>query len=177
MERASSKYNKKRLVLSIHSCSMGKRSSGTLNTLYSKIHSLYFVTTVLYCIYAGIRRWRDKIEVWLKFLAFAFLATPITPYPSSFQNNSLPSSWSFFALHLQVQPGHTLQRKNAENLKQIFPEKEYRCLSPNFHIHHVSVRELYISTMELPFLCWWKYVDRSWDYINRSRTHECGNWG
>jgi hypothetical protein len=36
-------------------------------------------------------------------------------------------------------------------LKQIFPEKEYRGLSPNFHIH-VSVRELYIPTMGLPFL-------------------------
>ncbi len=39
-----------------------------------------------------------------------------------------------------------LQRQNAENLKQIFPEKEYRGLSPNFHIH-VSVSELYIPTM------------------------------
>jgi hypothetical protein len=33
-------------------------------------------------------------------------------------------------------------KTNAENLKQIFPEKEYRGLSPNFHIH-VSVNELY----------------------------------
>jgi hypothetical protein len=44
-----------------------------------------------------------------------------------------------------------LQRQNAENFKQIFPEKEYRGLSPNFHIH-VSVSELYIPTMGLPFL-------------------------
>jgi hypothetical protein len=36
-------------------------------------------------------------------------------------------------------------------LKQIFPEKEYRGLSLNFHIH-VSVSELYIPTMSLPFL-------------------------
>jgi hypothetical protein len=36
-------------------------------------------------------------------------------------------------------------------LKQIFPEKEYRGLSPNFHIH-VSVSELYIPTISLPFL-------------------------
>jgi hypothetical protein len=43
---------------------------------------------------------------------------------------------------------HTAQqRKNAEDLKQIFPGKEY----PNFHIP-VSVSELYIPTMELPFL-------------------------
>jgi hypothetical protein len=45
----------------------------------------------------------------------------------------------------------TLQRQNAENLKQIFPEKEYRGLSPNFHIHG-SVSELYVSRMGLPFL-------------------------
>jgi hypothetical protein len=24
---------------------------------------------------------------------------------------------------------------------------------------------------------WRKYVDWSWEYINRSKTHECGNWG
>ncbi len=33
----------------------------------------------------------------------------------------------------------------------VFPEKEYRGLSPNFHIH-VSVSKLYIPTMGLPFL-------------------------
>ncbi len=42
-------------------------------------------------------------------------------------------------------------KTNAENFKQIFPEKEYQGLSPYFHIH-VSVSELYISTMGLPFL-------------------------
>jgi hypothetical protein len=45
----------------------------------------------------------------------------------------------------------TLQRQNAENLKQIFPEKEYRGLSLNLHIH-VSVSELYIPSMGLPAL-------------------------
>jgi hypothetical protein len=38
-----------------------------------------------------------------------------------------------------------------QNLKQIFPEKEYLGLSPNFHIH-VSVSGLFIPTMSLPFL-------------------------
>ncbi len=67
----------------------------------------------------------------------------------------------------------TLQRQNTENSKQIFPEKEYRGLSPNFHIH-VSVSHLYISTIGLPILLEEiLYVDRSWDYTNRSQTHEC----
>ena len=64
-----------------------------------------------------------------------------------------------------------MERHNTENSKQIFPEKELRCLSPNFHIH-VSVSELYIPTIDLPILL----QDRSWEYINRSQTHEWGNW-
>jgi hypothetical protein len=43
----------------------------------------------------------------------------------------------------------TLQRQNTEISKQIFPEKEYRGLSPNFHIH-ASVSDLYIPTFGLP---------------------------
>jgi hypothetical protein len=54
-----------------------------------------------------------------------------------------------------VSPGketdyHTAKTKRRK-FKQIFPEKDYRGLSPNFHIH-VSVSESYISAMGLPFL-------------------------
>ncbi len=76
-----------------------------------------------------------------------------------------------------VVPSPHCKVKNTEILKQIFPEKEYRGLSPNFHIH-VSVSDLYILRIGLPILleeiC---TVDQSWDYINRSKTHECGNRG
>ncbi len=44
-----------------------------------------------------------------------------------------------------------LQRQNTEIFKQIFPEKEYRGLSPNFQIH-ASVIDLYIPTIGLPIL-------------------------
>jgi hypothetical protein len=46
---------------------------------------------------------------------------------------------------------YTLQRQNTEILKQIFPEKEYRGLSPDFHIH-ASVSYLYTPTIGLPIL-------------------------
>jgi hypothetical protein len=68
----------------------------------------------------------------------------------------------------------TLQRHNTENSKQIFPEKKLRCLIPNFHIH-VSVSNLY-SHNRSAYSAAGKYVDRSWEYINCSQTHECGNW-
>jgi hypothetical protein len=67
----------------------------------------------------------------------------------------------------------TQQRQNAENLKQILPEKEYPGNSPNFHIH-VSVSELYIPTMGLPFLLEEICGPIPNKYINRSQTHECG---
>ncbi len=36
---------------------------------------------------------------------------------------------------------------------------------------------IYIYPQSVFLFCWRKYVDRSWDYINRSQTHESGNWG
>ncbi len=45
----------------------------------------------------------------------------------------------------------TLQRHNTENSIQMFPEKELRGLSPNFHIH-VSVSVLYVPGIGLPIL-------------------------
>jgi hypothetical protein len=46
---------------------------------------------------------------------------------------------------------YTAKTQYTENLKQIFPEKELRGLSPYFHIH-VSVSYLYIPTIGLPNL-------------------------
>jgi hypothetical protein len=43
------------------------------------------------------------------------------------------------------------KRTDMENSKQIFPEKELRSHSPNFHTH-VSVSDLYIPTIDLPIL-------------------------
>ncbi len=49
-----------------------------------------------------------------------------------------------------------MKRTNAENSKQIFPEKELRDHSPNFHIH-VSVSDLYILTIDRSQTHWmWK---------------------
>jgi hypothetical protein len=39
------------------------------------------------------------------------------------------------------------------------------------------VSDLYIPTIGLPILLEEICIDRSWDYINRSQTHECWNWG
>jgi hypothetical protein len=65
----------------------------------------------------------------------------------------------------------TLQGQNTENWREKFPEKEFRGLIPNFHIH-VSVSDLYIPTIGLPILL----QENMWAYRNRSQTHECGNW-
>ena len=113
----------------------------------------------------------------------------ILPLPPRFLNGlgcilqaHIIDNWikrSFSSYWLQKQTSNkctTLQRQNAEISKQIFPEKDYRGLSPNFHIN-TSVCDLYIFPRSVCLFCLRKYVDQSWDYINRSQTHECGNWG
>jgi hypothetical protein len=68
----------------------------------------------------------------------------------------------------------TLQRLNTENSKQMFPVKKLRGPSPNFHIY-VSVSDLYIPRIGPPILL----QENMRTYpgnINRSQTHECGNW-
>jgi hypothetical protein len=37
--------------------------------------------------------------------------------------------------------------------------------------------EIYIFPRSVCLFCWRKYVDRSCDYINRSQTNKCWNWG
>ncbi len=56
-----------------------------------------------------------------------------------------------FCTNSRVALLHALQRQNIEISKQIFPEKEYRDLSPSFHIH-ASVSDFYIPTVGLPIL-------------------------
>ncbi len=70
----------------------------------------------------------------------------------------------------------TLQRQNTENWKQIFPEKELSCLSPNFHIHVLYMWAIFIVYSQSAYSATGKYVDGSWEYINRSQKHGCGNW-
>ncbi len=68
-----------------------------------------------------------------------------------------------------------LQRTNTENLKQILPEKELRGQSPYFHIHVFWA--IYIFTRSICLFCCRKYVDRSWEYKNRSHGIFIAVWG
>jgi hypothetical protein len=62
------------------------------------------------------------------------------PMPAKCLTNQLLKTTHWFTLHV-ILPATTLQGTNTENLKQIFPEKELRGQSPNFHMH-VSVSNL-----------------------------------
>jgi hypothetical protein len=41
---------------------------------------------------------------------------------------------------------------------------------------HISVSDLYILMIGMPILLQKNMVGRTWKYIDRSQTHECGNW-
>ncbi len=48
-------------------------------------------------------------------------------------------------------------------MKLLFPKQSYNFLFPKQSYNFLSPSS-------------YTYVDRSWEYINRSQTHECGNW-
>ncbi len=58
----------------------------------------------------------------------------------------------------------------------LFPKQKYKVLSP-YSYTHIPVIVLYISRIRLSILL--QPNIRSWEYINRSQTHECrsADWG
>jgi hypothetical protein len=73
------------------------------------------------------------------------MGSPLTVYVSLCFFGITRSQRALLVLHTYM------QRQNTEISKQIFPEKEYRGLSPNFHIH-ASVNNVYIPTIGLPIM-------------------------
>jgi hypothetical protein len=60
----------------------------------------------------------------------------------------------------------------------LFLKQNYNVLSPNFY-NYISAKDLYISRISLSYFAAAKYVDRFWEDINRSQTHESWKleWG
>ncbi len=57
------------------------------------------------------------------------------------------------------------------------------CATPHHNFPHSHISTFmclwanYIFPRWVCLFCWRKYVDWSWEYVNRSKTHEWGNWG
>ncbi len=77
---------------------------------------------------------------------------------------------------LLIDPDTALQRHNTKTSKQIFPEKKLRA-RPQSQFPHSQVCERFIYSHDWSALsAAGKYAGQSWEYINRSQTHECGNY-
>jgi hypothetical protein len=55
-------------------------------------------------------------------------------------------------------------------MKLLFPKQNYNVLSPSSNTRE---RFVYIQNLSA-YSAAGKYVDRSWEYMNCSQTHECG---
>ncbi len=75
-----------------------------------------------------------------------------------------------------ISTGHLATLHCKEISIYVLLEKEFRGLSPNFHIH-VSVSDIYIPRISPPiFLQQNMQTDRRNTHINRAQKHECRNW-
>ncbi len=104
-----------------------------------------------------------KLKVHRPPLFHNHLGQRIQPSP-----NPSPSSCGFHQRQGRGGPSCTakiLYRK----LEKIFPERKLRGLSPNFYIH-ISVSDLYISTIQLPI---WLQLNRWTDPWDIKIAHRC----
>ncbi len=63
------------------------------------------------------------------------------------------------------------------NFEANIPRKGISGSQSQFPHSWVCERIIQFPQTAVCLFCRRKYVDRSWDYINRSQTHECWNWG
>ena len=59
-------------------------------------------------------------------------------------------------------------------MKLLFPKQNYNVLSPSSYTHRHGERFLCFQDRSA-YSAAGKYEDQSWEYINCSHTHECGN--
>ncbi len=83
-----------------------------------------------------------------------------------FAFNYLPSGNCDFLHCKDKMPKIWNKYSQKRNIGASVPISTFMCLWTN-----------YIFPRWVCLLCWRKYVDRFWEYINSSQTHECGNWG
>jgi hypothetical protein len=75
----------------------------------------------------------------------------------------------------QLAPSQLIQRHNTEIPKQYSQKRNCAASVPISTF--MCLRAIYIFPGSVClFSAAGKYVDRFWEYINRSQTHECGNW-
>jgi hypothetical protein len=82
------------------------------------------------------------------------------------QNRPCTEQWNVYTAKTKYRNFETnIPRKGISGSQSQFP---HSCVCERFIYSHD--RSPYI-------FCWRKYVDWSWDFINRSQTHESWNWG
>jgi len=137
-------------------------------------------------------------------IPYIFLMTPVTEVCSSLKwelsQCSLSSIWSSYTLvmkgwwesNINVWPFmYSQQLKCAASLFHnriiishsyflfllyIFPEKELCGFSPIPTLIYLWEIYIFLGSVCMSILLQPKYVDWSWEYINRSQTPECRNW-
>ncbi len=108
---------------------------------------------------------------------------------SDFPSTLSPAQWSHTPkksakIEICQQSKLSVPNSSAVHCKDKIPKfrskySQKRNVGSQSQFPHSCVCEWFICIFprSVCLFCWRKYVDQSWDYINRSQTHQCGNLG
>ncbi len=88
----------------------------------------------------------------------------------TFQKNIFWHSWHIFSLKVS-----TLGTHCKEPIPKI-GNKNFQKRNSAVAVPFMCQWAIYMFPRSICLFCCWNFVDRSWENIKRSQTHECGNW-
>ena len=111
--------------------------------------------------------WLLLFSLLLLFLLLLLLLMLLATFTTAFIDDRInPAKQNCYVVHCKDKmPKIWNKYSQKRNIGASVPISTVMCLWAN-----------YIFSRWVCLFCWRKYVDQSWEYINRSQIHECGNW-
>ncbi len=123
--------------------------------------------------------WRNPSLI-LEYFARALYCFLLIPHAERKTDSSLENGWVYRYSTANEGPVRIQYKRLVPiyvfpEMKLLFPKQNFNVLSPSSY-SYICLWEIIYFQDRSAYSAAGKYVGRSWEYIKRSKTHECENW-